>query len=275
MNASNPSPRILTGLSFLLAASLTVVSIFGAFAPATYERDAPSMAAQGMGQDWVDLFLVVPLLILSLTFMLRGSRVGAYLYGGTLLYVLYSFFIYTFGVHFNRLFLLYCLTLGASLYAFVLFLCALSRQEVENWFGNKIPARATAVYLLIVASMFYFLWLKDVVPATLNDAVPKSVSDYGLLVNPVHVLDLAIALPGLVIAALLLLKKRRMGYILTPIFLVFVLILAVALIGMGVMLKLKGVSDDISIAVIFAVLAVISTIFLLMFLGHLKPTENA
>ena len=274
MSDSNPSRKILTGLTVGLAASLAIVSVFGAFVPITYERDAPSMAAQGMGQDWVDLFLVVPLLVFSLIFMLGGSRIASYFYGGTVFYILYSFFIYCFGVHFNRLFLLYCLTLGLSLYTFALFVCALNRQDVQSWYDEKVPTRSTGIFLLIIAAMFYFLWLKDIVPAILSDSVPASVSNYGLLVNPVHVLDLAFALPGLIIAALLLMKKQRLGYILTPIFLVFVIILAMALIGMVVMLKLQGMSDDISLAVIFAVLAVISMIVLLVFLRHLKPRKD-
>ena len=125
--------------------------------------------------------------------------------------------------------------------------------------------------MLLIAALFYLLWLKDIVPAIVSNRVPASVSDYGLLVNPVHVLDLAIALPGLIIAALWLMKKHRLGYILTPIFLVFIIILAVALIGMVVMLEYRGLSDDISVAAIFAVLAVVSALFLFVFLKHLRP----
>ena len=89
MNVSIHKMKALTRLSVILAAALAVVSVFGAFVPTTYERDAPSMAVQGMGQDWVDLFLVVPLLVLSLIFMLRGGRLAAYIFGGTVFYVLY------------------------------------------------------------------------------------------------------------------------------------------------------------------------------------------
>jgi hypothetical protein len=46
--------RIIIVLSVLLAISLALVSYYGAFVPSTYERDAASMAAQGMGQDIVD-----------------------------------------------------------------------------------------------------------------------------------------------------------------------------------------------------------------------------
>jgi hypothetical protein len=262
--------KILSVLSVLLGISLAVVSFFGAFVPAIYERDAASMAAQGMGQDLVDLFLVVPVFLISLVLFRRGSRLAAFVYGGTLFYILYSFFIYAFGVHFNSLFLFYCLILGLSLYSFVLFMLRMNRLEVESWFGTGRPVRFMGIYLIIVAAMFYLLWLKDVVPSILAGTVPKTVSDNNLLVNPVHVLDLAIALPGLAIAAVLLMRKRRLGYILAPVSLVFVVILAIALVGMVVMLKVKGISEDISIAAIFIILALVSTVLLWLFMRKMK-----
>ena len=117
MNSAFKTLRILT---ILLAISLAVVSIAGAFFSGTYERDAVSMAAQGVGQDMVDLFLGVPLLLISFFYASRGNRIGSLIYGGILFYIMYSFIIYCFGVHFNQLFLLYCITLGLSLYGFIL-----------------------------------------------------------------------------------------------------------------------------------------------------------
>ena len=265
--------KILTVMSVILALSLVLVSYFGAFAPATYERDSTSMAVQGMGQDLVDLFLVVPVFLISLVLFQRGSRLAAFVYGGSLFYILYSFFIYAFGVNFNSLFLLYCLVLGLSLYSFILILVELSRMDVENWFKTGLPVRFIGIYLIIVSAMFYVLWLKDVVPSILDNTIPKSVSDLNLLVNPVHVIDMAIALPGLVIVAVLLMKKRRMGYILAPVSLVFVVIMAIALVGMVVMLKVKGISEDISIAAIFMVLALISAILLWVFIKNFRTPE--
>ncbi|HKI45807.1 MAG TPA: hypothetical protein VKA08_10800, partial [Balneolales bacterium] len=63
---------IIRILAILLAALLTVVSIFGAFVEATYSREVSSMAAQGVGQDLVNLLVVSPLLIISLIFMERN-----------------------------------------------------------------------------------------------------------------------------------------------------------------------------------------------------------
>ena len=261
------SIRILT---ILLTISLAVVSIFGVFVEKTYEREVASMAAQGAGQDLVDLILVVPLMVFSMIFMQKGSKIATFLFGGTVLYTLYSFVIYALGVHFNNLFLLYCLTLGCSFYLFTLYLLQFNKVDVKEWFTQKVPVRLTGIFFILIAAIFYMMWLKDVVPALLNDTVPESVSDYDLLVNPVHVLDIAIMLPGLVITAVLLMKGKKLGYIFAPILLVFIIILAIALAAMIVMLKVKGVSDDISVGIIFIVLALISSIFLVLFLGKLK-----
>ncbi len=261
-------------LSTVMAIALAFVSYFGAFNVATYERDAASMAAQGAGQDLVNLVLVVPLLIVSLIFMLRESRIATFIFAGTVFYILYSFCIYAFGLHFNKFFLLYCLILGSSFYSFIFVILELSRKDVQNWFGKKLPIRLTGVYLLLISALFYMLWLRDIIPAVLKNTTPKDVSDYNLLVNPVHVLDLSIALPGLVVAAVLLMKKRRLGYILTPVLLIFVIILTIALAGMVMMTKARGITEDTSIAGIFIVLAVISIAILYLFLKNISVTKK-
>jgi hypothetical protein len=262
--------RLLICLTFLLAASLLVVSYVGAFVPGTYRSDAPSIAYQGMGQDMVDLFIAVPMLILSLILMLGNKVIAYFFFGGTVFYILYSFVIYCFGVHFNRLFLLYCMTLGLTIYIFILLVSGLSKLDVKGWFRGNIPCRLTGVYFIIVAAIFCFLWLKEIIPALVTNAVPKSVADYGLLVNPVHVADLSFALPGLIIVSVLLFKKYNLGYILAPMGMVFIILLAFALAGMVLMLKYKGLSEDISVAAVFIVLAAVNMALLYLFMRGLN-----
>ena len=67
--------KIITILTVILSIALAIVSYYGAFVSSTYERDAASMATQGIGQDIVDLFFVVPLLIIALVFMLRKNKI--------------------------------------------------------------------------------------------------------------------------------------------------------------------------------------------------------
>ena len=267
------SLKIITMLSLVLALSLAIVSYYGAFVKGTYVHETPSMAAQGMGQDVVDLFIVLPLLLISLFFVWRNNKLAYFVFGGTLFYLLYSFVIYSLGVHFNNLFLWYCLTLGLSLYTFILMVSEMNSMEVESWFSHKLPARIIAGYLIIVAILFYLLWFKDIVPAVLNSTIPKSISDYNLLVNPVHVIDISFVLPGLIITAIFLIRKLRLGFIFAPIALVFILLMALALIGMIVMLKVKGITDETSVVGIFIALAIISMVFLGYFIKSFKSAE--
>jgi hypothetical protein len=262
--------KIITMLSLVLALSLAIVSYNGAFVKETYVHETPSMAAQGMGQDVVDLFIVLPLLLFSLLFVRRNKKVAYFIFGGTLFYLLYSFVIYSLGVHFNNLFLWYCLTLGLSLYTFIIMITELNRMEVEIWFNQKLPVRVIAGYLIIVAILFYLIWFKDIVPAVLSSTIPKSISDYNLLVNPVHVIDISFVLPGLIITAIFLIRKLRLGFIFAPIVLVFILLMALALIGMLVMLKVKGIAEETSIVGIFITLAIINTVFLWIFFKNFK-----
>ena len=261
---------IIRILAILLAALLTVVSIFGVFVETTYSREVSSMAAQGVGQDLVNLFIVSPLLLVSLIFMEKNSKTGTFIFGGTVLYVLYTFVIYSFGVHFNNLFLLYCLILGCSLYLFILYIYYVNRMDVKQWFEENIPVKTIGGYFFLIALIFYFLWLSDILPAIINDTIPESVMEYDLLVNPVHVLDLAVALPALIITAILLIKKNQLGYILTPVLLVFTILLTIALAAMIISLQIKKMMADGSIAGFFVIPVLFSTTFLILFLRRIK-----
>ncbi len=261
---------IIRILAIIVAALVTVVSFLGAFVETTYSREVASMAAQGMGQDLVDLFIIVPLLLVSIVYLQKNSKTATFIFGGTVLYILYSFVIYSFGVHFNNLFILYCLTLGCSLYLFIFFISSLNSLGIKEWFDDRLPVKATGTYFIIIAVMFYILWLSDIMPAIMNNSIPQSVSDYHLLVNPVHVMDIAIALPGMIITAILLIKKIQLGYVFAPMLLVFTILLTIALAAMVITLQVKNLSDDGSVAGIFGVLAVISSVFLFLFLRSMK-----
>ena len=264
--------KILRILTILLALSLSIVSIVGAFFPNTYERDSTSIAAQGAGQDLVDLFVAVPLLLVTFFLASRGNRKAALLYAGTLVYIMYSFVIYCFGIYFNQFFLFYCLTLSLSLYAFILVFSDLRRQQVELWF-TQAPVKPIAVYLGFVALVFYVLWLKSVVPAIIHNEIPKEVSDYNLLVNPVHVIDLVFALPGLLIGSVLIWRKKGVGFIISSLALVFMVLLTLALAAMVLVLVVREINEDFTIAIVFGILSISSLAMLvLLFRKIISPS---
>lgn len=266
--------KILRILTILLALSLSIVSIAGAFFPNTYDRDSASIAAQGAGQDLVDLFVGVPLLLVTFFLASRGNRKAVLLYAGTLGYIMYSFIIYCFGVYFNQFFLFYCLTLSLSLYAFILVFSDLKQQKVESWF-EQAPVKLISVYIAFVALVFYVLWLKSVVPAIIHNEVPKEVSDYNLLVNPVHVIDLVFALPGILIGSVLIWRKKGVGFIISSIALVFMVLLTLALAAMVLMLVHRGISEDNTIAFVFGILSISSVVLLILLFRKIIPSPSA
>ena len=268
-----PHLKTLRILTLFLVVSLTVVSVAGGFFPGTYERDSASMAAQGMGQDLVNLFLGVPMLIATFIFAAKGNRKARLLYAGILFYFMYSFIIYSFGVHFNRFFLLYCFTLALSLYAFILVMSGFSQDDVAGWFEYS-PARGVSIYIFFVALVFYGLWLRSIIPATISNTVPADVSDNDFLVNAVHVIDLAFALPGLILGSVLLWRKQAMGYVIASVSLVFMVFLTIALAAMVVMLRVREISEDFTVAIVFGVLSVSSLIFLVLLFRKVKTLSQ-
>jgi hypothetical protein len=60
------------------------------------------------------------------------------------------------------------------------------------------------------------------------------------LVNPVHVLDLAFPLPGPFIVAVLLWRRRTLGFVLAVPLLVFFILMGIAIISMMVVTAQKG-----------------------------------
>ncbi|NYE08157.1 hypothetical protein F4694_005000 [Bacillus niacini] len=90
------------------------VSIYG---KGLYSHDSVSMAAQAIAQDYVTLFLGVPLLLLSFYMYRKGFLKGSLLLTGTLGYFLYTYASYSFLSMYNSMFLTYVALMSASFFA--------------------------------------------------------------------------------------------------------------------------------------------------------------
>lgn len=124
-------------LSGPLAILTAFVSYAGVFIESTYTKETAIYAAQGIGQDIVNLFFVVPILIIGAIFSYRKSKLGLLIWSGAIFYLAYSYTIYSFGLHFNHLFIAYCVILGLSFYSLVYFLIYSNKENVSDWFPKK------------------------------------------------------------------------------------------------------------------------------------------
>jgi len=119
--------------------------------------------------------------------------------------------------------------------------------------------------------VFYFQWLSEIVPATVQNTVPKTVSATGLFTNGVQVLDLAAFLPAVLITGISLLKRKPLGLILTPMILTFFVLMDITIGTLAVYMKTRGLESDFILGVLMGAFALVSLSLLMWYLKLLKP----
>jgi hypothetical protein len=187
-------------------------SVLGIFDSITYSRYTSSLASQARAQDALDIIAVAVFLVGGYL-LSKGSVRGFELWTGALLFLIYAFVIYAFGSPFNDLFLLYVAILGLVVYTFIGGVLRLDFERVKEIAPMGRRTRVVLGLLLVILGVsFYFVWLKEDVPALLSGTVPSSVTAAGEVVNPVHVLDMALYLPALIVTGVSLLKNKSVGH---------------------------------------------------------------
>jgi hypothetical protein len=247
-------------LTLPIAVGGLISSAVGAFAPFVYIAETTSWAAQGRGQDVVNL-AVFPALVIVAIMALRGSLRAYLIWLGLVLYSAYSYLIYAGFLHFGAMFPVYVATFGASFYAAAWGFLTLDPARLRDLF-TAAPRRTSSVFLLTVAALFYILELSTDLAAIMAGTVPAGLRETGLLVDPVHVLDMALVLPAMIIAAVSLWRGGSLGYLLAPPLLAFLGTLTIAIGGMFVSMAASGIPIVWPMVGVFAVSATLSFVLL-------------
>ncbi|GGL61149.1 hypothetical protein [Sporolactobacillus putidus] len=254
---------------------MAITSSIGIWYPDFYARETIDWVAQSIGQDISNLFIVVPVLIISAIFSSKGSRTAKLIWAGTMTTNIYAYVIYTFAVHFNFLFHVYCLILGLSLYSVICFFMNHVKENFSKWFTEKAPTRAVGIFLLVIAVLFVLLWLSQSLPAALSNTVPESIVKDGLLTNPVHALDLSFYLPLMGIAAVMILKKKTLGFLLAPVMIVFSIMTGLNILSLMIVSMTLMPSNNLPMIIGFSALTLICLGFLWLFLRRIRGAESA
>ncbi|HEX2787712.1 MAG TPA: hypothetical protein VHP32_07390 [Ignavibacteria bacterium] len=254
--------KVILALSIPLALCVVIASYYGIFTN-LYKLETTNWNAQAIGQDIIDLFVVTPVLLIAAFLSYNNHKTAMLIWGGTVIYLLYTFLIYTFSVHFNSMFIVYCFALGLSFYSFLYFILCIGKEELNEWFSENAPVKFTAVYFIIIFVMFYFLWLSQIIPAISGGTVPADLRESGLFTNPVHVIDLSIFLPAILLTAIFLLRKNPLGFLLAPAILMFFILMDITLAFLIVVMNSRGIESSYTVAIIMSILAVFS-LFVLM-----------
>ncbi len=217
------SSRILSGIALLLA---LLTSLLGLFDPSVYAQETENWARQARGQDIGNLLAALALFV---ALRQKGDR-AFLIWQGTLFYLVYAFMIYAFALHFNVLFLAYVGVLGCSAYAWAGALLRQPFHAMESRGSSRGRTRAGWI-LMLIGVLFGLLWLAEIIPALVYETLPASMTEAGLIVNPVHVIDLAIVLPAMIISGRWLQRGKRAGDWFGPSWLVFSVLMGLSIVA--------------------------------------------
>ena len=244
-------------LALAATALMAASSAAGVFLPGAYALETDTWAAQGVGQDFANLFCVVPAMLIALHLAFRGSARATVVMIGLLIYMVYSYVLYAFFIHFGSWFPVYVAVLGLSAYALFGCLIQINLNNISRLLSTNPRANLVSVVLMALGSLFALLWFSEILPALRSGTAPKGVADTGLPVNPVHVLDLAFILPGMIVTAVAVRRRRPLGLLFAAPLLVFSAVMGVAIISMfAVEWARGGVTSAIPVVFIVFVVAV-------------------
>ena len=269
----SPSLRpFLLWISIPLCIVLAITAC-GAFWPAgySYGPEKTLSVAGGVASDIVDLFVVLPVLVLSTIFARRGSLRAALIWTGTLGFLFYNFLIYAFAVHFNPMFLAYCAVLGLSFYGWITALGYLSPDEVAQKFSSRAPRIPIISVFLFIAVSAAWREITDIVAAIRSGQTPAAIAQTGQFTDPIHVIDLCFLLPALVIAAVLLLRRKEKGLVLAPVLSVVIILISIEVVAIILVMINKGLSSDYRPAVSFGATGALVTALLIW---YFRPRRN-
>ncbi len=238
------------------------------FEDAIYGKETANWAAQSVGQDIANL-IAFPVLMGAGFLAVRGSVRARVISIGLLIYSAYTYAIYTFALHFGPLFLVWVAVFGLSVYALIGALVSVDAAKVRRALAGGSGGRFAARLLMGIGSFFASLWLSEIVPAMWTGGTPEALKDVGLPTNPVHVLDLALLLPALLIAGRLLARGRPLGYVLAPALLIATFFLALGIVSLMIVSAARGLESSPLVGVGVAILALVEALAALRLLRPL------
>lgn len=259
--------RLAYTLSIITAVLAAVASAAGLFFSELY-RDNDLVITAWKGNDLITLVVVVPLLTGALLTSLRGSERARLVWIGCIGYILYNYVFYLYGAAFNVLFLMYVALVAISLYAFVLGLLSLDVGRLISWFQAGTPVKWIASLMLLIPLIMGGIELQRAVSSIFTGQVPADILQTGHPTGVVYATDLALLMPAMAVAAVMLWRRRPWGYALAPVLMVKGVTYPLALIAMS----LLGANDPLIL--VYAFFWLLSATALGLLLWNLRATKD-
>jgi len=265
-------PRWQTASTVIIVILSTVSALLGLFRPGQYP---PALLPGFYVQDILILLVGVPALAVGLRYASVGSLRGRIVWLGALTYMTYMWATIALQITFNQFFLGYVVLFGLSVFTLIGGTTAVDPVAVQQTLDLRLPERVYGLFLWVIAAGLAFLWLAELVPATVSGTPPLLVEEVGPQALASHFLDLSIVVPALVLAGRWLFQRRPWGYVFAGVGLVFGALLAPTLTGMTAVILLAGDLTVPPVAVVFTIIpALIAAILAISYLLSLSGQKH-
>src|SRR5687767_1464678 len=116
------------------------------------------VAPQGIAQDYVTLFVGIPMLVVSLLLYRNGSLRGKIILTGTLGYFLVTYLFFLMMAMYNELFPVWILILSFSFFAFILAFNTIDGNEIKEKAEKNYYLKFTGGFLMFTSVVISILW---------------------------------------------------------------------------------------------------------------------
>lgn len=244
------------------------VKIFG---NGLYAHESYFKAPIDKGADAVILFLVIPLFIITVFLYKKNLLRIRLLHLGLLSCLLYYSASIAFGVSYNMLFLAYILLFSACLFTFILGISSIEHKRLEESIMAKLPSKGIAVFS-ILAGLSVFVWLIGII-GSIKTGKPPGIIGINTT-EPTSVIDIGIIAPCAFSTAMLVLKRKPLGYILAIILLTLNAVVGLMVISQSIFQNIHGVKlsldEVIPYVAVFVVMGIFATTLNIKTLRNIK-----
>lgn len=246
-----------------------IVTIYG---KGLYQHMSAEVAIQGIAQDYVTLFVGAPLLLASLYFARKGSIRSRIVLAGTLGYFFVTYLFYLIMGMYNFLFLAYAALMGSCFFAFTLTMMSFEYNKLPVLFTAKTPIKFAGAFLIFNACIIALLWLGIVVPPLMDGSIyPREVEHYTTLI--VQGMDLGLLLPLSFISGVLFIRRKPLGYLLGPVYFIFLTLIMTALTAKVIAMGIEGY-NIIPVIFVIPTFTLISAVNSILLLKNLKENNE-
>lgn len=192
-------------LSSIIALLMTAAAVVGVLFPSViYPTD--ELLQTFMPNDVVNLVIGLPILLGSMYLTRRGKLIGLLFWPGALLYILYNYIGYVFGVPFNVVFLLYLILVVLSAYTIIGLVASIDGNVVQQHLTGSVPEKAAGGILAGLGILMLLRALGVLVAAIVNQTSIATTELSVLLAD-------FFTAPAVIIGGVLLWQREALGYV--------------------------------------------------------------